>query len=220
MDVSLYDAVMASTAAPTYFPCHHFTAYLPGEKHLTNFSGIDGCIFDNPCISYLGAVRQHIPPDHKLSMIVLGTGYTNKSIKREQWNRFGALGVVDPVNDLPLINILFNASESALMDTFEEEMGDNLFIFNKTLHNPNRSDNPSAQIDDASPENFRRLRMFAEELLEENKSRFEEVCHLLVNNRDQRQRENEEKNRKTRMKRFFTFFSGHDDTDRRETHVF
>jgi hypothetical protein len=44
-------------------------------------------------------------------MIVLGTGYTNRSIKRDQWNRYGALGVVDPANDLPLINILFNASE-------------------------------------------------------------------------------------------------------------
>lgn len=219
MDISLYDAVMASTAAPTYFPCHHFTARMPRARQDSYFSGIDGCIFDNPCISYLGAIRQHVPPDHKLSMIVLGTGYTNKSIKREQWNRFGALGVVDPVNDLPLINILFNASESALMDTFADEMGENLFIFNKPLHNHNRSDNPSAQIDDASPENFRRLRVFTEELLEENKDRFEAVCHLLVNNRDQRQKESDEKNRKARMKRFFTFFSGHDDTDRPETRI-
>lgn len=219
MEVNLYDAVMASTAAPTYFPCHHFTGRLPGHQHYSYFSGIDGCIFDNPCISYLGAIRQHVPPEHTLSMIVLGTGYTNKSIKREEWNRYGALGVVDPVNDLPLINILFNASESALMDTFEAEMGKNLHVFNKSLLDPNRRENPSAQIDDASPENFRRLRIFTEELLEEHKSQFEEICHLLVNNRDQRQKESQEKNRKARMQRFFTFFSGHDDTERLETHI-
>lgn len=219
IDISLYDAVMASTAAPTYFPCHHFSARLPGHKHYSYFSGIDGCIFDNPCISYLGAIRQHVPPGHRLSMIVLGTGYTNKSIKREQWNRYGALGVVDPVNDLPLINILFNASESALMDTFEAEMGQNLFVFNKPLADPSRTDNPSPQIDDASPENFRRLRVYVDELLEEYKDQFDDVCHLLVSNRDQRHRATEEKKRKASIRRFMTFFSGHDDTVRPEEHV-
>ena len=129
----LYDIVMASCAAPTYFPCHHFTARYPGEMLDRRFSSIDGSIFDNPCISYLGAIRQHVPPDRQLSMIVLGTGYTNRSIKREDWNRYGSLGVVDPANDLPLINILFNASESALMDAFEAEMGDNLYALNKSL---------------------------------------------------------------------------------------
>lgn len=212
MDVSLYDAVMASTAAPTYFPCHHFAAHMPDQSHISFLSGIDGCIFDNPCISYLGAIRQHIPPGHTLSMIVLGTGYTNRSIKREEWNRYGALGVVDPVNDLPLINILFNASESALMDAFAAEMGDNLFVFNRSLYDGNAKDLPNTQIDDASPENLRRLRLFVEALLEDEKGRLDDVCHLLVSNRDQREQERQEKNRKARMQRFFTFFSGRDDT--------
>lgn len=216
-DVRLYDIVMASCAAPTYFPCHHFTARYPGEQQDRHFSSIDGSIFDNPCISYLGAIRQHVPLDHKLSMIVLGTGYTNRSIKREEWNRYGALGVVDPVNDLPLINILFNASESALMDSFESEMGGNLLALNRSLFIGDKDTNPNPQIDDASPENLRRLRSFVESLLEENKSKLDDICHLLVSNRDQRQRENQEKIRKAGMKRFFTFFSERDDTLRIET---
>ncbi len=216
-DVRLYDIVMASCAAPTYFPCHHFSARYPGERQDRRFSSIDGSIFDNPCISYLGAIRQHVPPDRKLSMIVLGTGYTNRSIKREEWNRYGALGVVDPVNDLPLINILFNASESALMDSFESEMGNNLFALNRSLFIGDKGTNPNSQIDDASPENLKRLRFFVEAMLEDNKSKFDDICHLLVNNRDQRQNENQEKNRKARRKQFFTFFSGRDDTLRLET---
>src|SRR5690606_33738988 len=111
----------ASAAAPTYFPCHHFTAQWPDRAEPTQYTAIDGSIFDNPCMTYLGAIRQHLLPGQKVIMIGLGTGYTNRSIKKEDWNRFGALGVVDPVNDLPLINIFFHASESALWDSFASE---------------------------------------------------------------------------------------------------
>ncbi len=189
-DVSLYDAVMASAAAPTYFPCHHFDVNHPDERGKRSYTGIDGVIFDNPCISYLGAIRRHVPEDHKLLMIVLGTGYTNRSVKKEDWNRYGSLGVVDPVNDLPLINIFFHASESALMDSFREEMEDNLFIFNKSMISSiDNPDAPNTQIDDASPENLKHLETFTEELLEENKGQFDAICHLLVNQRDRREEE-------------------------------
>lgn len=216
-DVNVYDAVMASAAAPTYFPCHHFAARYPGHALPSYFSAIDGSIFDNPCISYLGAIRQHVPADSQLKMIVLGTGYTNKSIKREDWNRYGALGVVDPVNDLPLINIFFNASESALMDAFEAEMGNNLSVFNRSLFFGNPKDLPNPQIDDASPENLRRLRVFTESLLEEHAKQFDDVCHMLVSNRDRRSREAHDKARKSRSKRFFSFFRSGDETARHET---
>lgn len=189
-DVSLYDAVMASCAAPTYFPCHHFTAKYPDSRGEVPYSAIDGVIFDNPCISYLGAIRRHVPEDHKLIMIILGTGYTNRSIKKEDWNRFGSLGVVDPVNDLPLINIFFHASETALMDGFEEEVGENLFVFNKSMiPGLNDPEAPNTQIDDASPENLKKLKHFAHEVMEENQERFDTLCDLLVRRYDQREQE-------------------------------
>lgn len=210
-DVTLYDAVMASCAAPTYYPCHHFQARMPGENVPRPFSGIDGCVFDNPCISYLGAIRRHVPAHKRLMMIVLGTGYTNRSVKREDWNRYGALGIVDPVNDLPLINIFFNASESALMDSFSEEMKDNLFIFNRPL--TGGPDSPNAQIDDASPENLARLRAFGEATIEENKTQFDRICDVLVTRRDRKEEEKRD-NFLNRSKRFFSFFSGMQGNDR------
>ncbi len=204
-DVSMYDAVMASTAAPTYFPCHHFKARYPGKKEI-NYTGIDGCIFDNPCISYLGTIRRMVPQDHKLTMLVLGTGDTNRAIKKDQWNSYGALGVVDPVNDLPLINIFFHASESALMESFVEDLGRDLFVFNKSMINPDNPNMPSTQIDDASPENMERLRLFAEELMEERKGQLDEICHLLVSNRDRREEEHRQSSLGDRVKKYFTFF--------------
>lgn len=187
-DISLYDAVMASTAAPTYFPCHHFDMKWSDDPRTHHYTGIDGSIFDNPCTTYMGALHPHIRPGQKVIMIVLGTGYTNRSFKKDEWNRFGSLGVVDPVNDLPLINIFFHAAESALMDSFATEMGENLYVFNKSLINDRKANWPSTQIDDGSPENLKRLKEFADIILEENQSKFDDVCHLLVRNRDERKK--------------------------------
>jgi len=150
---------------------------------------IDGQIYDNACISYLGAIRRHLPKDASFTMIVLGTGYTNYSIKKEDWNRYGSLGIVDPVNDFPLINIFFHASESALMDTFAEEIGDNLHIFNKSLLKSESGKGlPNQQIDDASPENLQRLENFSKAIIEENQSQFDNMCEILTRNYDSQQK--------------------------------
>lgn len=199
-DISLYDAVMASAAAPTYFPCHHFTMKHPDYADLREISAIDGVIFDNPCISYLGAIRRHVPPGAQLSMICLGTGSTNKSVTKDDWNSYGSLGVVDPVNDLPLINIFFHASESALIQSFEEELGDNLYLFNKSmLPRPGGPVMPNSQIDDTTPENIERLKNFAQALMEEQSDKLDTVCDLLVRNYERK---------KKRKKGVLSFLSG------------
>ena len=185
--VTMYDAIMASTAAPSYFPCHHFQA--EQNRKTSEYSGIDGSIFDNPCISYHGAIRQHLPENTRLIMIILGTGYAVRSIKKDDWNNFGGLGVVDPAHDLPLIRILFHAPESALVESFTQEMGSDIFVFNKSLLSGlDKTNTPSTQIDDASPENLKRMQNFFEATLEENRSKFDTVCDILVKNRDERQR--------------------------------
>lgn len=202
-DVSIYDAILASCAAPTYFPCHNFTVvYGKNRRKTIEYAGIDGSIFDNPCISYHGAIRQHVPPDSKLTMIILGTGHTLRSFKKDDWNSFGGLGVVDPTNDLPLINILFHASETALIESFAQEMKGNIYTFNKSLiPEINNPKNPSTQIDDARPENLKKLKNFFEEMLEENKNSFDEICNILVRNRDQNVTE-----KRTLMKDMRRFF--------------
>jgi hypothetical protein len=116
-------------------------------------------------------------------MIVLGTGYSNKSIRKDDWDRYGSLGVVDPKNDMPLINIFFHAPETALVNAFETEIGENLYVFNKSMvSGPYFNDYPSTDIDDASPENIHRLKNFFEMTLEENRKPFDELCDFLVQN--------------------------------------
>ena len=127
-------------------------------------------------------------------MLLFGTGYTSKSLTKDEWNQFGALGVVDPVNDYPLINIFFHASESALMQAFSEELGDdNLYIFNKSIFDESNVDGglPSQQIDDSSPENLKRLKNFAYAILEENMGRLDDVCQMLTQNYEAKRAEEE-----------------------------
>jgi len=184
--VSLYDAVMASCAAPTYFPCHHLDIGWQDERGTKNYAGIDGNIFDNPAVTYYGSLQKQLDPHQKLVMIGLGTGYTNRSIQGNQWNKYGSLGVVDPVNDLPLINIFFHASESALSHSLLHELGDDLYMFNRSIldEDPNT---PSVQIDDGSPENLKKLRLFAETIMEEYDQQLDDVCEMLVKNRDKKE---------------------------------
>ena len=175
-DVYLRDAILASCAAPTYFPSHHFEATHPESRNLVKYSGIDGSIFDNPCISYHGAIRQHLEAGTRVIMILLGTGYTLRSIKKEEWDSYGGLGVVDPVNDLPLINILFHAPESALIESFRQELGDDLFVFNKSLlAEAGKPDAVSLAIDDASERNLKNLQRFSESIIEEQSKDFDRL---------------------------------------------
>lgn len=205
-DVTLHDAIMGSTAAPTYFPCHHFEVKDRHTNQHRHITGIDGSIFDNPCVSYHGAIRQHLDPDRPVIMIILGTGYTLRSIKKDQWNSYGGLGVVDPVNDLPLINILFHAPESALIESFSQELGDNLYLFNKTLLNDiKHPEIPNAAIDDASPQNFKKMEHFAHSMVEQNQTQFDSMCDLLVKNYERRNAPSADDDKDTK-KGFFDIF--------------
>ena len=203
--VSLHDAVLASCAAPTYFPCHHLSVGWPDDRGTKEYAGIDGNMFDNPAVTYFGSLKKQLDPHQKLVMIGLGTGYTNRSIKREKWNKYGSLGVVDPVNDLPLINIFFHASESALSHSFVHEMGDDLHMFNRSILDED-PETPSIDIDDGSPENFKKLRHFAESIMEEKADELDNVCDMLVQNRDKRVRK--DKDSKNDKKSIFGFFTG------------
>ena len=183
-DIELFNAVMGSTAAPTLFPCHRFIHKQREDNHSYPVSLIDGSIFDNPCISYMGAIRQHLPADAEVVMICLGTGYTNKSVSHRDWNKYGALGVVDPSNDFPLINIFFHAPESALLGAFKDELSDNVYVFNKSL---NSGDNlPSSAPDNSSADNIKKLRHFAYDIMDENERNFNKICHILAENGESR----------------------------------
>lgn len=193
-DVKLVDAVAASTAAPSFFPCHNFTA----DKK--NYNGVDGSLFDNPCVSYHGAIRLHLPTNSDVTVVMLGTGNVLRSFSQKEWNSYGGLGIVDPVNDTPLINIMLHASETALTEAFDEYIDGNGYVFNKSLIG--LKNGPDLELDNAEAENLKRMRNFAFELMEENADKLDEVCHKLV-----KHYEKEQQNQRPKRK-LFSFFKG------------
>ena len=64
-------------------------------------------------------------------------------------------------------------------------------------------DVPSTQLDDASPENIKRLENFSHEIIEDNKFEFQQICHLLMNNRDRRQQEISRRKKWFNLDKFF-----------------
>jgi len=184
-DVKLVNAVAASTAAPSFFPCHNFTA---DNK---SYSGIDGSLFDNPCVSYHGAIRRHLPINSDVTVVMLGTGNTLRSFSKEKWDSYGGLGIVDPVNDTPLINIMLHASETALTEAFHEYVDGNAHVFNKRLID--HKDGPDLELDNAKPENLKRLKKFAMELIEDQTDQLDDVCHKLVKHYESSQKKPERK---------------------------
>lgn len=186
-DVTLYDAVMASTAAPTYFPAHAFTSFDPKNQTWQNYQGIDGSVFDSPAISYLSLIKPMLAKDREVVYITLGTGLTNPAIDKADWDKWGALGLVDPANNYPLINVLMTAADSALAAPLARDLKDNLFSFNRPLYGqgPNA---PSTALDDGTPENLQRLKRFGEELVEDSSAKIDRLCHILVSTYDRRKK--------------------------------
>lgn len=187
--VPLFDAVMGSTAAPTYFPCHEFSAGMRLKAKPNKITAIDGSIFDSPAITYMSVLRRYIPQKTKIVMVVLGTGMTKISFTKDQWNKFGSLGVIDPTHGSPLINIFFHATESALSSAFEEHIDDNLFILNKSLvSKTKKSKLPSQDIDDTSPENIKKLKEFTIQIIKENEKQIDTLCNILVKHHKRRKK--------------------------------
>ena len=80
-------------------------------------------------------------------------------------------------------------------------MGDDLHMFNRTILDED-PETPSPDIDDGSPENLKKLRNFAETIMEDRASELDHVCDILVNNRDKKAARAKDK------KSIFGFFSG------------
>ncbi|HEY0901411.1 MAG TPA: phospholipase, partial [Micavibrio sp.] len=58
-----------------------------------------------------------------------------------------------------------------------------------------------------------RLRIFAEEMMEEHRSRLDDVCHILVSNRDRREEQHRQSTLGERVKKYFTFFDDRENVE-------
>jgi patatin-like phospholipase/acyl hydrolase len=180
----MWEAAMATSAAPTFFPPYELeTPHTTDEGH---YALIDGGVFaNNPSslaimeamISYKNKTKEEL---HRKDMLVvsLGTGSVTRRFKYRDAKNWGQIKWA-----LPLLNVVLDGQSESVALQLEQLMvpkGDkennrNYYRFQLQLS----SDNGHDQIDNASPDNIEHLQKRAERLIEHRKRDLEELCKLL-----------------------------------------
>lgn len=169
-DFRLREVAYATSAAPTYFePLRLETGDTAGYLSL-----IDGGVFAaNPAMcAYAEARRRH--PERDVLLVSLGTGELTRSLPYDEVRGWGMREWIWP--HTPLLGVMFDGMSDAVDYQLAHLLGDDrLFRFQTKL------DLANDDMDDASPENLRALRLQATTMLGDREvaARFERLCELL-----------------------------------------
>jgi patatin-like phospholipase/acyl hydrolase len=162
-DVSMVDAAMATSAAPTYFPPHPVKARRP-------LSLVDGGVFaNNPVVLAYAFTR---PRDAGDPVIVsVGTGSMTQSYAYEEIRNWGAVRWAGPA----LYTMMDGQSEAAALVMKNLLPAERFFRWQALL-----SDAGVPQdMDDASEETIGRICSLAERLVKTKSDEIDRVCNLL-----------------------------------------
>ncbi len=158
-DFLLRDIALATSAAPTYFEPHK----VPFEEN-NYLSFIDGGLFaNNPTMCAIIDARVFFEKSEKdINIVSLGTGEMNK---RYYFDDIKDWGMIDWVR--PVLNCAFDGMNDTVHYQVNHLMPKNqYFRFQPELINSNND------MDDISDKNLRNLRLDAENLIHNNKQKF------------------------------------------------
>ncbi|MCD6015099.1 MAG: Patatin [Solirubrobacterales bacterium] len=170
-DFAIREVAYATSAAPTYFePLRLETA-----DDVEHFSLIDGGVYaSNPAMcAYAEAQRYN--PERAVMLVSLGTGELTRSLPYDELTGWGLREWIWP--DTPILNVVFDGMSDAVEYQLTQLLDDgSYFRFQPQL------DRARDDLDDASAENLRALKLQATRLLAEPDAaaRFERMCELLV----------------------------------------
>lgn len=165
-DFPMRDVARATSAAPTYFPPERIEAAPPADY----FALVDGGTFaNNPAMcAYAEARRDGADPD--ILLVSLGTGELRRPIPYDEARDWGLLGWARP-----LLQIVFDGVSLTIDFQLEQLLGPTRY---HRLQTP--LDQASDDLDDASPENIRALKLTAERLISERAEELEALCEELA----------------------------------------
>lgn len=186
--ITMKDAAMATSAAPTYFPPHKIhNPDTETRKKNPYYSLIDGGVFaNNPTtMGIMEAIITYNSDKDKdeekinlsdILVISLGTGSLNRPYKYEKMKKWGLLKFVQP-----LINIILDGQSESVacqLDQLLPNANDKpkqYYRFQDFLKNCNDD------MDDASSENIKHLEELAEKIIfdKKNSNDWHEMCEQL-----------------------------------------
>ncbi len=172
-DFFLREVARATSAAPTYFEPAKF------EKPGQFIPLIDGGVFaNNPTMCALASARKLYPNRSRFLIVSLGTGETQRIIPYKDAKDWGLIGWARP-----LLYVLFDGVSDAVDYQLSQEFKrQDYFRFQTELSNDFDDENaPNDDMDDARPENIRKLEKVAEELIRKERKNLDRLVNQLKN---------------------------------------
>lgn len=172
-EISLCDAILASSAAPTYFPAH--TAPEAGNRPL-----VDGGVFaNNPSVLALSeAIKRtnnsslsETERDHDLRLLSFGTGSMKRRISVKDAKSWGPAQWA-----LPMINVMFDANSELSDICAQQIVRDQNYVRMQVNLDPGVNDD----MDDADPTNLGALERLAQDHMERQGRRDFERAKMLL----------------------------------------
>ncbi|MBU2498329.1 MAG: patatin-like phospholipase family protein [Proteobacteria bacterium] len=171
-DFLLRRVARATSAAPTYFE----PSYVKNGEGGT-FPLIDGGVFaNNPAMCALSSARLLYPNRSRYLVVSIGTGETRREIPYEKAKDWGLIGWARP-----LLYIIFDGvSDTVDYQLSQEFRSRDYFRFEIELGAGSWDEEaPNDDMDDARPENIKRLEALAQRLITKEKPSLERLARQL-----------------------------------------
>jgi predicted acylesterase/phospholipase RssA len=170
-DFPIADVAYATSAAPTYFEA----LKLETADTVDYFSLIDGGVYaSNPAMCAYAEARRY-NPERPVMMVSLGTGELTRSLPYDEIKDWGLREWIWP--HTPILSVMFDGMSDSVDYQLNQVLDERLYFrFQPTL------DLAKDDLDDASPENMRALKLQATRLLADpdEAARFERMCELVA----------------------------------------
>lgn len=159
-DFPMAAAARATAAAPTYFE----PAFVEAGGTADYFSLVDGGVFaTNPAMCAFAEVRRH-RPDAEVVLLSLGTGQLTRPLPYDDVKDWGLVEWARPILD-----VVFDGVSDTVDYQLDQVLGDGRYWRLQVALDGGASDD----LDDASPENLRRLKLKGEELVTDSRRELE-----------------------------------------------
>jgi patatin-like phospholipase/acyl hydrolase len=169
-DYSMKQVARATSAAPTYFEVLQLETIDPA----TYFALIDGGVYaNNPAMCGFVEAKSTHPEAEDLLVVSLGTGELSRPLLYKEAKDWGLVQWAKPMLDVVFhgVNVTVDYQMRQLLPPRNNEK--RYFRFQTTLP-PENND-----LDNASPENLRALKLLAEELIRDQSDMIDNLCGQL-----------------------------------------
>lgn len=169
-DFRFKDMARATSAAPTYFE-PAWIRNAAGKYHAC----VDGSLFaNNPTMCAIASARKLYPDATGMVVVSLGAGELSEPILYAQARTWGALSWARPVLDC-IMDGMADTVDYQVKECFERDV--RYFRLQAGFGNPNA---PSDTLDNASPENIRRLVLRGQALAQSKVAELNSLVPLLL----------------------------------------